>query len=635
MNSPASNAKDDHRNTVGEWLKRRVVWRIPVYQRHYAWDSKKESGPIHLFWETVEEQTIARLNDQKPPQHYLGAMLVDDKTVRGATDDIKHWDVVDGQQRLTTIQIALLALIRVAAKHKCDFRMELEEFVYSDGKERNQPCLHPTNFDYEQFRAVLHQAYDAIWTRPNAPAMSEIADQSKIDTAFGFFQSKYQLLVKKHSQSKSEESIDVISADATRHEPHDVFRAIMQTLTSGLDFVLIVLRQSDEAQRIFESLNNYAEPLTTFDLIRNNVFYRAAKVDMDEKLFGQDNWQQLEYPYWKRKADRSKTRGNTHIEAYIARMLVAKMRKEFRFSDRADIFKTYKEFHKKFSSIEEEIKGLVDYVDIYRYLDGDTEKNPVVPEVDFGVFLHGIWPNRDLYPVIFLIAGSSASALQKQRMIRLLECYVIRRGVCGLPHTHAPYNKLAITICKELGNNPNYEALRKVLKAAKEDTSVFPEDERVKVSCISAKFYPSPFQQYVFERIEKSLHDLQVEKVDVTEGQLTVDHILPQGWEQNEKWKSMMLGTSGNRGEEAVMVVNAYLHTIGNLTMMSGSNNSAKSNRPWGEVKKMLSDSNMRLNRQLAEEESWGLEKIRARSERLAEKICEIWPYDIPDDDAQ
>lgn len=249
-------------------------------------------------------------------------------------------------------------------------------------------------------------------------------------------------------------------------------------------------------------------------------------------------------------------------------------------------------------------------------------------EVDFGVFRYGIWPSRDLYPVIFLIAGNvSASPQQKQRMLRLLECYVIRRGVCKLSHGH--YNQHALSICAELGDSPSYEELNKMLKTATKDTTVFPDDERVNASCLSAKFYKSPFQRYVFDRIEESMHDKKTERTKLSE--LTIDHILPKKWDTNEKWKNIVLGAGADHSEVDVMVVNSYIDTIGNLTLLSGPNNSVKSNRPLNEVKELFEETTVKMNRQLAKEESWGLEKIRARSKELATKICEIWPYDIPD----
>lgn len=285
MNSSGSDTtKNDHRKTVGEWLKKPFEWRIPVYQRHYAWDSEIESGPIHLFWETVEEQTVARLDGQKtgkkPPQHYLGAVLVDNKTEPGAIDGITRWDVVDGQQRLTTIQIALLALIRVATdEYQCgdQIKKDLEDFVFSD-KGSNRSRLVPTNFDKQQFEKVLFDVYDVLPDVGSPKVSKENASKSKIVSTFEFFKGAYKSLVDKHP-----------------HNETDIIRAIKESLLDGFDIVLIALRKTDEAQKIFESLNNYAKPLTTFDLIRNNVFERAAKESgKDVKLFWSPAWQRME-----------------------------------------------------------------------------------------------------------------------------------------------------------------------------------------------------------------------------------------------------------------------------------------------------------------------------------------------------
>ena len=142
----------------------------------------------------------------------------------------------------------------------------------------------------------------------------ENARKSKIYVTFDFFNQEFKRLEEEQP------------ADADK-----VLHAVMDTLLNGFDMVLIVLRESDDAQRVFESLNDYAKPLTTFDLIRNNVFYRAAlcKHGKDEELFNKPKWQQLEEPYWEEKADNRKSDWTTHIEVYIARMLVASIKKLF------------------------------------------------------------------------------------------------------------------------------------------------------------------------------------------------------------------------------------------------------------------------------------------------------------------
>lgn len=610
----SQNPKDDSRQTVGEWLSRPFEWRIPVYQRHYAWDANNDAGPVYLFWETVKEQVAARLRGETPNQHYLGAVLVDNKTRRDATSGITVYDVVDGQQRLTTIQLALLALIRVAGDNDCGEKIQsdLEEFLFVN--KPNTPRLAPTNFDNKQYQTVLFDTFGVVMDFGSQTVSKENAEKSKIVATSKFFQEGCAGLVRDHNE----------------HAAAEVCDAVAQSLLYGFDLVLIVLRESDEAQKIFESLNNYAKPLTTFDLIRNYVFYRAASLDegRDVRLFGSTAWRQLEKPYWEGKADNRKVGWATHIEAYIARMLVAKLREVIKF-DRNSIFKAYKTFGGRYDGApEEEVRSLAEHVDVYRYLDAATEVNPVDANCDFGVFRYNVWGNRDFYPVLFRIAGCERDVDEKRRMVRLLESYVIRRGVCKLPSDN--YNLFVAKLCEQLGDEPSYDGLYTLLAAAESRSTWFPIDSFVAKKCLEAKFYGSPFQRYVLDEVEKSMHDPKAERVVVEQGSLTVDHILPQGWESNEAWMQVALGDSvGADAAGAELVVKSYLHTIGNLTLLSGKNNTVKSNRPFEEVKAMLCESTLKLNRAVAAKDAWGVEEIRARSAELAGRICEIWPYDV------
>ena len=608
----SNTTSDDHRKTVGEWLDLPFEWRIPVYQRHYAWDAKKSHGPIDLFWKTVQEQAESLLTDKEIPHHYLGAILVDDKK-KNKLDPMTPFHVVDGQQRLTTIQIALLAIAQLAKQYECDDITEkLQKYVYSP--EGNRTRLNPTNFDQEQFKEVVYWVYGtgtASISHVNL-ARQKNSKKSKVMSAFNYFCKNAEGFVKKHSKQGAEAAIN----------------SLKQALLEKFDLVLIVLRPDDNAQQVFESLNNHGERLTTFDLIRNNVFYRAAHIepDKDQKLFDGE-WQQLEHPDWGDMANRK----NTHIEAYIARMLVAKTSKEFNFNT-IDIFNTYKQFADRFANnIDEEIRQLMEYTELYKYLGFVPKKateNPV-PDINFGIFRFNIWNNRDYYPVLFMIAETEKlDTAEKQKMVNLLESYVIRRRICALPMDN--YNLHAIDICKHLGKKNDYRTLFHVLKDAKGPSTMFPDNDMVMKECVHAKFYiPSlgSINRHIFRQLEISMND-PVERGELDISQLSLDHILPQQWDKNSTWRNMIL--SGNTDETEVP---GYIHTLGNLTLMSLPNNIRKSNNPLEEIHGYLTKSAMALNRELAEEIKqdfvWNLDKIRARSQKLGKKICEIWPEDI------
>ena len=246
---------NDHRKTVGEWLSMPREWRIPVYQRHYAWSPEETFGPTQLFWEIVEEQVSKRLKKKTVDPHYFGAILVEDKS--DVREGIQKYDVVDGQQRLTTINVAMFALIGVAGQfdYRTEVQNKLASYIFNGSSPKNrQQKLVPTNFDQTQFGNLLSFAYDK--SRPEYQDDSEQAKKSKVVQACNFFSEEFKEFIDRESSTDATVTID----------------ALIDTISHGFDLVLIQLKQTDEAQKVFESLNNTARPLTTFDLIRNNIF---------------------------------------------------------------------------------------------------------------------------------------------------------------------------------------------------------------------------------------------------------------------------------------------------------------------------------------------------------------------------
>ncbi len=577
-------------------------WRIPVYQRHYAWDASEKFDPTHLFLETVEEQTAQRLDGKIPAPHYFGAMLVDNQTRKDVVTQTQLYDVVDGQQRLTTLNVALFALIAVAEEYSYgnDMQAQLAEYIFTDPS-HNQPKLDPTNFDRKQYKQVLFEAYGELI--PTAKGHDENYDKSKLVAAFKFFRESFANFIANYEN-------EITSIEA-----------LQTTLLDGFELVLIVLKESDEAQKVFESLNNTPRPLTTFELIRNNIFYRAAKEEhgLDVELFKSQRWNQLEKRFWEDYPHRSKgSERSNHIEAYIARMLVAKQKQPILFN-RFAIFKTYKEFAKGYKDVgvQAELESITKYVDLYKHL-MFAEKNPV-PDVDFYFYHYDVCDSMDFYPVIFIIASCCASAGEKQKMLNLLESYIIRRTVCRL--TAGSYNKQAPILCNVLGENPDYDKLNKIIKASESKTSVFPDDKQVELGCLVGEFYKAKnLKHYIFSRIVSYTATNKAEKSTMDD--LTLDHLIPQGWREDKKWRKVL-----SKFDEGT--VDAKIHIIGNLTPMSRERNASKSNRSWKETKKLLKECDLKMTRDLAKNKKWDIDDIQVRSKDLSKTICEIWPYDL------
>ncbi len=613
MNKSTNQTHNIYRKTVREWLSMPYKWRIPVYQRHYAWDAEEDFGPTQSFWEVVEEQAKKRLlakspGDKQPHPHYFGAILVENKPE--PLSSVQLYDVVDGQQRLTTLNVVLFSLIGLAAQkgHKKKVKDELAEYIFSDPSpdKRKNPKLVPTNFDKDQYENLLYHVYDE--SKPKKRNRSEQYDKSMVVRACRFF----NLCFERFAENNHKEDIEIL------------IKVLQDTILDGFAFVVIPLEETDEAQKVFEALNNTSQPLTTFDLIRNNIFYRADKEErgLDEKLFKSETWQQFEVPFWEEFTN--KKGGDKHIEVYIARMLVAKQEEFILFKS---IYRSYKDFannNPNIMGVEQEIDFISEYVDVYKYLVGETNKNPVSKNFDFGYFKSHHLLTTVFLPVIFIIATCESIPEEKQRMIKLLESWYMRRSVCNLM---GDYNKQAPKLCKKLGSKPNYSKLDDFLKESDDDTRTFPRTERVESILYGLNFYArKKIAKHVFENIVwHTTSETRNERRDIKG--LTIDHIIPQSWEESEDWRNVL--SAYDEG-----TITTKIHTIGNLTPMSRGTNSGKSNLPWiienGKgARCWLKESDLQMTRDLAEEKSWTIKDIDERTKKLAKIICEIWPYDI------
>ena len=592
-------------------------WRIPVYQRHYAWNAEEEYGPTNLFWDVVKDQAKKRLDaqdpdDKKPAPHYFGAVLVESKP-ESLSSFMPH-DVVDGQQRLTTLNVALFSLIGLAGKkgYKDQFKNELAKYIFTDDQKRDHPKLLPTNFDQNQYQNLLYWAYSE--SEPGKRDKSEYYDKSMVVRACHFFNNCFEKFVENNDKGDSEIPL----------------KALQNALLDGFQLVVIPLEKTDEAQKIFEAINNTARPLTTFDLIRNDIFYRADKEapSLDVELFRSKTWQQFETPFWEDNFNKKGEKEPKHIETYIERMLVAKQ-KTFLLLNRNSIYREYKAFAEKLYNkgifVKYEIEEISAYVDIYKHLVGANQDDRKLNKVDFGYFKSHHVNTVVFLPIIFIIATCDAPLEDKQRMIKLLESWYIRRSVCNLK---GDYNKQAPKLCEKLGSAPSYAKLDNFLKESEDETRVFPKKDTVESILFGLDFYSRKgIVKYVFESIvSHTTSDTRNERRDIKG--LTIDHIFPQGWKDNKYWRKALNGHDEG-------TINTKIHTIGNLTPMSKGTNSGKSNLPWDPItdksgaRWWLKQSDLKMTRDLAEKDSWDIKDIDERTRELVKIICDVWPYDI------
>ena len=622
------------RQTLKAWLSRGHIWNIPIYQRHYSWDSDDDAGQVRLFWETVVEHAEHRLRvKSKPlPPHYFGAVLVNEQRNRPA-DAPRAFDVVDGQQRLTTIQLALLALIHSAREYgdlAKQIKDELRLYLYLEsGKE---PVLQPTNYDNDQYHTVLFLVDRRKANFDELEGDKDAFAKSKVLRTFNLFTDECGKFIQKH-------------VDDGGASIEQVFVALRESVLDGFDIVLIQLRESDRPQEVFQSLNTTSKQLTTLDLIRNDVFQRAADIrpPYAREVHDSPAWRAIEMPFWEDVVDQRL--GTTHIEAYIPRMLIAKLPGESIKFERNVLVKTYRDKFVRAGDrdILEEVKRMTEYEEIYRNLvQRDAEyKLPTVTQPgvveSFGIFAIKAWGSRDFWPAVFLVLKSGAPADEQQQILRLLESYIVRRHACGYPPDQ--YNQFVVEVCATLDEEFSCDSLERLLLKSTSHSTGFPEGDKIIAHRPEHNFVgngnPKRLTTYMLQILARSMQSDADEMV--TKDKLTIDHILPIGWRSDSVWMSeLSIDIENIEGENARKVDNR-VNTIGNLTLLSGKNNSKKSNRPFSKTWGLLSDSPLNMNKEIiakhankgddsSESVKWDMSAIENRGTDLVDRIRRIWP---------
>ncbi|EPZ74549.1 hypothetical protein N206_05295 [Helicobacter pylori UM111] len=523
---------------------------IPIYQRVYSWEKEQ----CKQLWDDIIK--IGR--DDKMDGHFIGSILY-------VLDGITHSDnallIIDGQQRLTTITLLLIAL----KDHLNDEvkRKEIEDrYLINSDKDGDK-----------KFRLIL-------------------SDSDK-DTLL--------YLIDKDRRKPSEPSSKIVENFKLFEEWVSKNTNQLETIFKGLEKLMIVYialeKEKDDPQLIFESMNSKGMELTQTDLIRNyivmeteiekqegfyNKYWRAMEEEFKQNEFKQNEFKQNEFKQNEKRFDR-----------FIRHYLTIKTREIPNINKVYVALKDYRQ--KEGIGIEDLLKDLQKYCGYFCQIvskkEADKDLNKALG------FLVDLKMDV-IYPLLLeLYSDYSDGILSKddfRRSIALIESYICRRAVCGLGTNSL--NKVFPSFTKHIQKDEYFKSLKAHFGYLTEKQR-FPNNNEFKDCFITIDFYHFKKNRYFFERLENFERK---ERVYTHEYKYTIEHIMPQTL--TEQWEKDL-------GENFKEIHNKYLHTIGNLTLTG--HNHEYSNRSFQEkqgMKKGFKDSPLRLNQGLRDLESFGEE---------------------------
>lgn len=608
-------------------FEKKMRLEVPLFQRQYVWSQEQQWEPL---WEDIGRKFAEYLEGRKDaPVHFLGAMVLDQKQT--PTTHVERRQIIDGQQRLTTLQLFLAAFRDFCREHGCeDLARECEAFTLNrgmgtEGDDRFK--VWPTRLDRAQFADVLSAGSRAALEKKHPLQYRKYArkpePRPRMVEAYFFFRQQLH---------------DFFVGDAggkpLAHETHMAHRLeeCFTALKNALQVVAIDLEQDDDAQVIFETLNARGEPLLPADLLRNFIFLRAARRGEPQEVLYEAHWRRFDADFWRVQVKQGRLlrpRSDLFMQHFLSSRQGVDIPVKHLFVE----YKYWIDRHRPFATVEDELVTLSRQGEDFRRIIEPKRGDALY---SLATFLEA-FDVRTCYPLLLALLDVGLPEADWLGVTRALQSYLLRRAVCGL--TTKNYNRIFLALTRSLRRDAlGAQQVISQLKASNVESAEWPTDEDFREAWMTKHAYQvlnNPKLVWLLSRLNETYLGGKMEVLSISSA-LTIEHIMPQAWVEHwpladgspglsasEVWAT----TPGDVRASATRNRNAVIQTIGNLTILTQALNSSASNAAWP-VKKpeLLKHSLLPINQQLLANEMWDEGAIADRGAQLFARALQLWP---------
>ena len=545
------------------FLQQSKQFIIPIYQRTYSWTENE----CQQLWDDI----IRTGSNDKISAHFIGSIVYIEKGLYSISA-FSPVLVIDGQQRLTTISLILEALSR---------SLNGSEPVdgFSAKKIRNYYLLNKEEEDERGFRLLLTQT-----DKDSLMALMQQRDMPQ----------NYSIRIKENFE---------YFVDKIRSLGDDLV-----PLCIGLAKLMIVdislSRDQDNPQLIFESMNSTGRELSQADLIRNFVLMRLEPLHQT-RLY-EEHWRPMEVEFGQESYDKQ-------FDGFVRHYLTLQT------GEIPNVRKVYESFKAYAHSpdvglnrIDELVSDVHTYAGYYCAMalgyESDKELRRAFQDLkELRVDVS--------YPFLLELYHDYSLGLISNNdflyILRLVESYVFRRAICGIPTNSL--NKTFATFSRAIKKEKYIESV-KVHFLSMPSYRRFPSDDEFARNLKIRDIYNLRTRSYFLRRLEN--HD---RKERVYTDEYTIEHIMPQN-------ENLSIGWQNALGEDWRKIHETLLHTLGNLTLTGY--NSEYSDRSFVEKRDMVGgfkQSPLKLNEGLGDIECWNEDEIMKRASRLTELAIQVW----------
>lgn len=565
-----------------------LQYEIPFFQRAYVWSEENWT----IFWEHLLSELEAYERGENS-EHFIGTIITKQKESRNLSENVV--ELIDGQQRLTTISIFLKALSDTVTGELPNLKNSLEGLLwFEDSYGKRHYRMRHSRIDAPNFLRVME-----------SPETVKKDDVSSIVQAYVYFKEKLSLI------------------DDSKRE------TLKQVLLQKIPVISMLLDKDDDEQEIFDTINSLGVRLTIGELLKNYLFKEESLVELYESkwlsVFENDE-EQVEYWSTERSSGRVK-RDNMELLLYC--FLIIETKKEIRLER---LFKEYKAFLKD-KSVEEKKEFLLrlsELATIYAKMSQGKE----LVEIKFSDhekrFFH-LLENLEITTIFPLVLYLYKNVTDKQDLLKafsLLESFLALRQICKF--TSKNYNNLFIQIIRTLDKPVNKDDpesvdissshLREILSGFTEFGNRFPSELEVLEAFNNSVLSNKQAGEILFLIALKDIDSDYADTKTLSSKSFSVEHMMPKKWEEN--WNEPDFDELDKYKRKQKLL------TLGNLTLITKNLNSKLRNQAWSDKKTTLKEySSLKMTTAFLDKNDWNEGTIEERAAMLADKALGIWKW--------
>lgn len=577
-----------NKEVLASFFQGKTQYVIPFFQRAYVWN---ESNWIILWEHLIDIFNEMNENVNINKEHFIGTLIT--KQLQAVQIGDSRNELIDGQQRLSTILILLKALHDTCSGELSNLQNTIRMYLsFKDTKGDTFLRLTHNRHDKEYYDLIM--TFEEISSIDNSLKGIKEEDNLIID-AYRFFRN----MTKDFNDNDREK--------------------MMQIILYKVPVISMLLSPTDDEQEIFDTINSLGVRLTIAELLKNYIFHDISIRTLFDEYWG--NVFEVDediIKFW----NESKTTGRvrrTNIEVLLYCFLIINTEHGVEIEK---LYQEYKNWLKEKNSDEKKIflEELKNYAEIYFGFPNENELNEFEFNDSEKRFFHVI-ENLEIttvYPLVLFIYKNIKDLEERKTILNILESYLVRRNVCGLSTKN--YNNLFIAIIRDWKKSDklNANSLSSILESFTEDSNLFPTDEIFLDKFNSNHLYNAYAKEILYcillKMIDSPLDDVR----KISSSSFSVEHILPKKWEEN--WSEPEFT------DEEKQLRKHLLLTLGNLTLVTGNLNSKMKNSSWEKKKKILKEySKLKITTKYLDVEKWCESTIIERGKELFNVALEIW----------